>query len=286
MAHGIWKGTLGFGLVNIGIELFSAEEPNALDLDLLDRRDLSRIGYLKVNKTTGRKVEPQDIVKGMAVGKDRYVVLSDADLKAANPKATQSIDIVGFVDTDAIDRIYFDRPYFVAPLKGHDKAYALLRDALITTGKTGLAQVVIRTRQYMSAVYPFAGAMVVHLLRYDDDIRDPGALGVPGVKRSATKAQPREIAMARRLIEGMATSWSPAKYTDSYRRDLLRLVKQRSRKGGRKSPPLAEAPEAKEPKVLDLMAALERSIGGKKTSSGPVGRRSVKARRALGRRSA
>jgi len=126
----------------------------------------------------------------------------------------------------------------------------------------------------------------VHLLRYDDEIRDPAAFGVPGVRRGATRAQPRELAMARRLIEGMVTTWSPARYRDSYRRDLLRLVKQRSRKGARKSPPPAAAPEAEEPRVLDLMAALERSVGGRRHSTGPVGRRSTKASKALHRRSA
>ncbi|MEO8029686.1 MAG: Ku protein [Gemmatimonadota bacterium] len=286
MARGIWKGTLGFGLVNIGIELFSAEEPNSLDLDLLDRRDMARVGYLKINKTTGEKIEQHDIVKGMAVSKDRYVILSDADLKAANPKATQSIEILGFVETGAIDLIYFDRPYFVAPLKGHDRAYALLRDSMMTSGRIGLAQVVIRTRQYMCAVYPYAGALVVHLLRYDDEIRDPGALGVPAIKRGAGSASSKEIGMAHRLIEGMVTDWTPARYTDTYRRDLLKMVKARSRKGAKDSIPAPKVTEAEEPKVLDLVAALERSISGKKAPAGPVGRRSVKARKGLRRRTA
>lgn len=283
MARGIWKGTLGFGLVNIGIELFSAEESNPLDLDLLDRRDMARIGYLKVNKTTGEKVEQHDIVKGMAVSKDKYVVLTDADLKAANPKSTQSIDIQGFVDRGAIDLIYYDRPYFVAPTKGNDKAYALLRDALTTSGQVGLAQVVIRTRLHMCAVYPWLGAMVVHVLRYDDELRDPGTLGVPAARKSGA---PRELAMAHQLIEGMATSFTPAKYHDTYRRDLLALVKRRSRKGARQSPPIEETHDEAEPKVLDLVAALERSLGGKRGGHAPVGRRSVKARKALKRRSA
>ncbi len=283
MPHGIWKGTLGFGLVNIGVELFSAEQPNELDLDMLDKRDLSRIGYLKVNKSTGDVVEAKDIVKGMAVTKDHYVVLSAADLKEANPKATQSIDIVGFVEAGEIDLIYFAKPYLVMPLKGSEKAYGLLRDSLQDTGKMGLAQVVIRTRQHVSAVYPHKQALVVHLLRYADEVRDPGDLGAIGKgASSARKALPKEVSMAEQLIESMTTAWDPTEFTDSYRKDLLKLVKQRAKRGTKKSPPVAEVARESSPRVLDLMAALERSVatrGGRGKTAKKVAKSHHPARR-------
>jgi DNA end-binding protein Ku len=136
MPRAIWKGTLGFGLVTIGIELHSAEAPNELDLDLLDKRDNARIRYQKINEATGDVVPQDDIVKGFAVAEKKYVVLSDADLKAANPKSTQTVDIIGFVGRDAIDLIYFDRPYFVSPLKGNERAYApALKRSVAAKGK-------------------------------------------------------------------------------------------------------------------------------------------------------
>ena len=283
MARGIWKGTLGFGLVNIGVELFSGDEPSGLDLDMLDKRDLSRIGYQKINKTTGKVVQQSDIVKGVAVAKDRYVVLTPEDLKAANPKATQSIEISGFVEQAAIDLIYFDRPYFVMPLKGSEKAYALLRDALRESGKVGIAQFVIRTRQYLAAVYPFGDVIVVHVLRYEEELRDPADLGTS--KITGQKVQSKEVAMAEQLIESMSMDFKPSEYSDTYRNDLLKLIKSRARTGGRKSPPINKEAEAGEPRVLDLMAALRQSVDAKRRRT-PSAKRPAKGPRSTSRRSA
>lgn len=257
MPHGIWKGTMGFGLVSIAVELHAAEAPKRLDLDLLDRRDNSRIRYKKVNESTGSEVKPEDIVKGYAVAKDQYIRLTDADLKSANPKSTQTVDIVGFVDRDDIPLIYFDRPYYVAPLKGSEKAYALLRDALERAGQVGIAQIVLRTRQYVAAVYPSEEALVVHLLRYQDEIRSFDALG-KGDNGSASAPRPQELAMAEQLMKTMATEWDPAQFTDTYRRDVLKMIKERAKGGSRKAKVKAAAKD--EPRVLDLMAALKRSV--------------------------
>ena len=163
MARGIWKGSLGFGLVTIGVELYGAEDPERLDLDMLDRRDMSRIGYLKINKTTGKPVESGDIVKGYEVSSNHYVILTDDDLKSANPKSTQTLDVIGFVAAKDIPLIYYAKPYLIGPTKGSEKAYLLFHDTLISMERVALAQVVIRTRQYMAAVYPFQGALVAHL---------------------------------------------------------------------------------------------------------------------------
>lgn len=250
MARGIWKGTLGFGLVSIGVELHSAESAERLDLDLLDRRDMGRIGYQKINKTTGDIVPQQEIVRGYAVTKQRYVILTDTDIKAANPKATQTIDIFGFVEAEAVARIYFAKPYYVTPLKGSEKAYTLLHQALHRTERLGLAHVVIHTRQYVAAVYPYEGAIVVQLLRYDHELKDPSDVGVRPSKAPARAARPQELAMAEQLIDSMATKWKPSDYRDEYRDDLMRLVKRRARSGTKRSqePVKVEAPE---PRVLD-----------------------------------
>ncbi|MEO6711358.1 MAG: Ku protein, partial [Planctomycetota bacterium] len=259
--------------------------PNALDLDMLDKRDLSRIGYQKFNKTTGKIVQQSDIVKGMAVAKDRYVILTAEDLKAANPKATQAIEIEGFVEAGAIDLVYFDRVYYVLPLKGSEKAYGLLRDALRESGKIGVAQFVIRTRQYTAAVYPFGEAIVVHALRYHDELRDPAELGT--TKLTGNKPQTKEVAMAEQLIETMSMDFKPTGYSDTYRKDLLKLVKTRARSGGKKSPPLAKDSEAPEPRVHDLMEALRESVQGQRRRT-PTSTRPTRGPRprSLSRRSA
>jgi DNA end-binding protein Ku len=268
MARGIWRGTIGFGLVTIGVELYSAEAPERLDLDLLDKRDMSRIGYLKINKTTGKPVEQKDIVRGYEISSNRYVVLSDADLKSANPKATQTLDVIGFVPEDAIPRIYYAKPYFAGPTKGSEKAYLLFRDTLDEMRQVAIAQVVIRTRQYVAAIYSFEGALVAHLLRYDEELHKPADLGITPPKGLTRAVRPTELAMARKLVQGMAVDWSPGDYHDEYRNDVLKMAQQRA-KGAK---PAHEAPEnRKETKVIDLMEALRRSVreqGGSPTRKG------------------
>jgi DNA end-binding protein Ku len=280
MARGIWKGAIGFGLVTIGVELYNAEAPERLDLDLLDKRDMSRIGYLKINKTTGKPVDEKDIVKGYEVASSRYVILSDEDLKRANPKVTQSIDVIGFVAANEIPLIYYAKPYIVGPIKGSEKAYLLFRDTLAEMQRVALAQVVIRTRQYLVAVYPFEGALVAQLLRYDEEIRKPADVGVSVPKGTGRAVRPQELAMAKKLVQGMETGWKPAEYRDEYRDDLLKLVKQRA-KGAK---PLQEGPPApRETKVIDLMDALRRSVSehggpryhGKSPAHGKRARRSA-----------
>lgn len=278
MARGIWKGTLGFGLVTIGVELYTAESPERIDLDLLDKRDMARVGYLKINKNTGKPVEQSDIVKGYAVAPNRYVVLSDVDLKSANPKSTQTIDVLGFVAADAVPLIYYAKPYLIGPTKGSEKAYALFRDTLEQMERIALAQVVLRTRQYLTAVYPFDGALVAHLLRYDEEVRKPADYGLGETKGATRATRPAELAMARKLVAEMETEWDPTEYRDEYRDDLLKMVKQRA-KGAKVAKEVPEA--AKETRVLDLMEALRRSVtehGGTKRAK-KAGTTAKRARR-------
>lgn len=281
MARSIWKGSLGFGLVTIGVELFNAEAPERLDLDLLDRRDMSRIGYLKINKTTGKPVAPTDIVKGYAVAPNRYVILSDADLERANPKATRTIDVFGFVARSDIPLAYYAKPYVAGPTAGSEKAYLLFRDVLAESDRVALANLVLRTRQYLAAVYPFDGALTVQLLRYDEEITKPSDLGVEIPKGLGRTIRPREVAMARRLVHEMATEWKPATYHDDYRDDLLRLVKQRAR-GAKAAHEPPAAP--RDTKVIDLMEALRRSVGTPRAQA-PARRKAARRPRSV-RRSA
>lgn len=266
MARAIWKGTLGFGLVNVGIELLSAEKSSTLDLDMLDKHDHARIGYQKINKNSGAVVENDDIVKGYDVGDGEYVVLTDADLTAANPKSTQSIDILGFVPQAAVPRIYYDEPYYVSPQKGADRAYALLRDTLSSSDLLAIAQIVIHTRQHMAAVYAHDAALVVQLLRYAVDLKDPDEAGVRTVASLAKGGASKEFAMASQLIGSMEMAWEPETYRDTYRDDLLKLIHDRAKQGGKAGASRA-LPAVKQTKVLDLVSALKASLG-----KAPVGR--------------
>ncbi|MES3033521.1 MAG: Ku protein [Gemmatimonadota bacterium] len=260
MARAIWKGTLGFGLVNIGVELLTASTSDTLDLDMLDRRDHARIGYQKINKDTGAVVEQADIVKGFAVDKGEYVILDDADLKAANPRATQSIDIVGFIPEADVPRIFYDRPYYVSPVKGADRAYALLRDTLASSSQLALAQVVIHTRQHMAAVYAHGQALVVQLLRYGSDIKAPEDAGVRDVPALPKTSASKEFAMAKQLVSSMAMEWQPDAFSDSYRDDLMALIRERAKSGGKASTAGGQR-TAKPTRVLDLVSALKQSLG-------------------------
>jgi len=260
MARALWKGTLGFGLVNVGIELLSANRSEEkLDLDMLDKRDHARIGYQKINKATGEVMDNADIVKGFKVGDDEYVILDEADLKAANPKATQSIDIVGFVPQASVPRTFYDRPYYVTPQKGSERAYALLRDALADTDQLALAQLVLYTKQHMAAVYAYEDALVVQLLRYGVDLKDPVEAGVRAVPSLTRSTASRELDMAKLLIDTMTMDWNPDEFRDTYRDDVLKMVHERAKQGGKPSPG-GPATSIKQTKVLDLVSALKKSL--------------------------
>ena len=259
MARAIWKGTMGFGLVTIGVELLTAEQAEELDLDMLDRRDNAHIGYQKINKSTGEVVAQADIVKGFEVSDGKYVVLTPDDLKSANPKATQTVDIVAFVERDEIPLIYYAKPYYVSPMKGSDKAYALLRDALMASKQVGIAQIVIHTRQHMAVVYPYEESIVVQLLRYAHELKEPSDAGVKHVAHMAKGSKAPEFTMAQQLIDSMASAWKPEQYHDTYKDDVMKMIKARAKKGGHASP-ASRSTAPSETKVLDLVAALKNSL--------------------------
>lgn len=264
MARGIWKGTLGFGLVSIGVELYPMEQAERLDLDLLDKRDMAHVGYQKINKRTGKPVDAKDIVRGFEVAKGRYVVLTDEELKAASPKATQTIEILGFVEATDIPPLFYDKPYLLGPLKGNERPYVLFRQVLERTGRVAIGQLVVRVRQYVAAVYPWNDAIVVQLLRYQSELRDPDDLLAAPLPTTRRAIKPAEEAMAEKLVESMAMAWTPDEYRDEYRDDLVRLIRKRGKSGGRAAAPESPRAATEEPKVLDLMAALKRSVEGRK----------------------
>jgi DNA end-binding protein Ku len=263
MARTLWKGAISFGLVHIPVGLYSAEKRNSFDLTMLDRRSMKPVGFKRYNKETGEDVPWDDIVKGFEYEKDRYVVLTEEDFKRANVEATQTVDILSFVKQDEIGPMYYETPYYLAPDKRGHKGYALLRETLKQTGKIGIANVVIRTRQYVVALIPYKDIILMDTLRYSSELRDTDDLDVPSGNLKQVGVNPREVEMARRLVEGMSASWKPEEHRDTYHEDLLALIEKRVKAGQTEmvtEPSPDEKTRPAKGKVVDLMALLKRSV--------------------------
>src|SRR5262245_53215910 len=285
MASRLWNGSISFGLVNIPVSLVTAEARDELDFTLLDERDDSPIGYQKISKRTGKPVPNDRIVRGFEYKDGRYVIVSDADLKRASPARPQRIDSLSFVDADEIPSTYLDRPYYLEPARGGERGYALFREALRRTGKVAIASVVVKTRQHLAAVLVQDDVLVLDLLRYAAELRDPSRLRVPGPRLKALKISEREVAMAERLVAEMTEVWKPERYHDEYRDELLAFIKKRGRAGR-----LAASPEPEEEaapsrgrraEVIDIADLLQKSL-----AKGGPRRKREEHRRVRGRKTA
>jgi DNA end-binding protein Ku len=286
MARALWKGAIVFGLVNIPVDLYPGARSSTLDLDWIDKRDKSPVGYQRINKKTGKPVANDQIVKGYQYAKGRYVLLNDEDFKQANPKATQSVDIVAFVDGADIDPRFYQTPYRLAPGKRGEKPYALLREALRDTGKVGIATVVIRSKQHLAAVMVNDKALVLEILHWDEELLDLDEFDLPDAGKKTVSD--KELDLAKRLIADMTEKWRPEQYHDTYREDLEAQIQRRVKAG--KTEEVTEAPKERVQggaQVIDLMSALRQSLEKK-----PARRRGAAAaeeapktrRRAAGKR--
>ncbi len=260
MPRELWKGAIQFGLVHIPVSLFPAEQRDELSFAMLDRRDLQPVGYKRYNKGTGDEVPYERIVKGYEIEEGRYVTLEKEDFARANVEATQSVDILGFIEREQLPAFFFESPYYLAPGKHGEKGYALLRETLVRTGRVGIANVVIRTRAHLAALYPVENLLVLNTLRYATELRDPSELAVPADLK-AVKVTPRELEMAERLVADMEMAWDPARYHDTYRDDLLKMIEEKAA-GHVRAAPKAKRP--REAEVIDFAALLEKSLGGRR----------------------
>ena len=264
MARSIWKGAISFGLVYIPVQMYLASHSNSLDLDFLDRRDFSPVGYQRYNKVTGKVVEWGDIVKGYQYQKGKYVALNDEDFRRANVKATQTVDIGRFVDASSIPPEFFETPYYLEPAKGGAKVYALLREALKRSGKVAVATFVMRGRQHLACVYPSGKALVLATLRFGEEIRSPDELDLPAASEKSAGLSPKELSMAERLIDEMSDKWNPDDYEDTYRHDLKKRIDEKIK--SRETHTLTEVEKTREPRksaqVIDLMEVLRKSLKG------------------------
>ncbi len=257
MPRPIWSGAISFGLVNVPVKLFSATSSKDVHFHQLDGKSNSRIKQKRVSAVTGEEVPYEDIIKAYEIAPDNYVTITPEELDSLDAKATKTIDIEDFVDLDQIDPVYYERPYYLVPDKGGQKAYALLRNAMRETNKVGIARVVLRTKQYLAAIRPLGDALVMETMLFADEVNPLDELDLPGPDVDVTD---REEKMARSLIDSLTTDFEPSKYRDEYRERVLALIEQKA--SGQAI--VAETATEEAPRVVDLMAALEASLAAVK----------------------
>ncbi len=253
----IWNGSISFGLVSIPIKLYSASEDRKLELDMLDVHDNARIRYKRVNENTGQEVEWKDIVKGFKKD-DAYVILEKEDFEKANMKKSKTIDIEEFVEEADVSDLLFKKPYFLEPQKEGGKSYNLLRDALKKTEKLGVATFVMRQKENLSLIGVYKNALVLHVIRFADEIRDPDDLKLP-----STKVSKKEVDMALSLIENYTSNFKLDKYKDVYNKQLMKIINAKST--GKKT--RVEKVDTTPTHADDLMAKLKASLEKKKKKS-------------------
>jgi len=266
MARPIWTGTLSFGLLNVPVSLMSGERNVDLHFRMLDSRDRKPIRFERVNADTGEEVPWKEIVKAYEYDKGSYVVLEEDDIRSAAPQSHEAVEVETFVDAATIDPRYYEKPYLLVPAKKAEKGYVLLRETLRSTGKVGIARVVVRTREYLCAVMPHGDALVLMILRYPQELVDPDEYKLPSGSLSEYRITSKETAMAEQLIASMSGEWKPDEYHDEFRERLHTLLKKRIKaKGG--TTKVEEEPTPREDdatNVVDFMSLLQKSLDAKK----------------------
>ena len=248
----IWSGTISFGLVSIPVRMLTATSSRELRFHFVDRRDLEPIGYDKVRKDTGEHVDPDDVVRAFELEQGRFVPIEPEDLDRLDVELTHSVDICDFVCLDEIDPIYFRQAYYLVPQEGGEKPYQLLVRALDETGRVGIAKVVIRNKQHLACLRPWEGVLVLETMYYAEEVRRPAE--VAGEAAAGDGLRKAKVEMAKSLVENLSAEFDPERYDDTYRSELLELIRSKA-----EGTPLPE-PAEEEPQVVDLMQALRESV--------------------------
>lgn len=281
-SRALWKGAISFGLVHIPVALHSATSEQGLNFDWLDKRSMDPVGYKRINKKTGKEIDKDNIVKGIQYEDGHYVILSQEEIAAAYPKATQTIEIEMFVPATDIPFIYLERPYYIAPASKGGKVYALLREALFKTRRIGIARVVIQTKQHLAALIPSGPALVLNLLRWGDEIRSWENLSFPAEGTEEAGITDKELKMAEQLVMDMSGKWNPEEFRDSFKDEIMKLVHEKVETGDIQTVAQPEEVELQRSsaQILDLTELLQRSLkkgGGKEGGAKTSGRKSEKA---------
>jgi DNA end-binding protein Ku len=251
----IWKGAISFGLVNIPIELRTAvrSDNDGISFRQLHEKDLSPIHLDRICNLEDKAIPYSEIVKGYEYSKGKFVVITDDEIKAAQPQSSKALDILDFVQESEIDPRFFDTPYFCVPQKGGERAYALLRETIRNTKMVGIGKFALRQRESLAAIKVIGDAIVLEMMRFGTELIDPSEFTLP----SAKDVKPQELSMAEQLVAQFATKFDASKYTDDYRAYIMRLIEDKL-KG--KEISTEEAAEPEGTPVLDLMARLRESL--------------------------
>ena len=287
MARPLWKGNISFGLVSVPVALYSAEKSSSdLSFRMIDSRNAARVRYQRVNEETGEDVPWDAIVKGYEYDGGSYVLLSDEELENASPEATGLIDIEQFVDVNDIGIVYFDKPYYLVPNKGGEKGYVLLREAMAESGRVGIARIVIRSREHLAALLAEGDALILNLLRFQDELRAPSEYDFPDHDLEKHKINKKEIALAGQLIEGMTDEWKPEKFHDEYRDAIMKLIERKIESGQTEAIGVEEKRDVEAAKTVNFMDALKKSVeaSSKKKQQLPAKARSTTRRKASKKR--
>ena len=244
----IWSGSVSFGLVNVPVRMLAATESKELRFHFVDRTDLMPVGYDKVRKDTGERVDPENVVRAFEIEKGRYVPIDPDDLDRLDVELAHAVDICDFVALDEIDPIYFRQAYYLVPQEGAETPFRLLARALDETGRVGIAKVVIRNKQHLACLRPYRDVVLLETMYYADEVRD-----LP-VDAGDAPLRDAEVEMAKTLVENLSAEFDPAKYDDRYRHELMELI--RAKAEGQELP----EPAQPEGEVVDLMQALRESV--------------------------
>jgi DNA end-binding protein Ku len=276
MPRALWKGSISFGLVNIPIELHTAVRQHRPRFRLLHARDKSPVRFERVCVRDGRPVAWEDLVKGYEYSKGRFVVITKDDFRAAAVEKTRRVDIIDFVRAEEIDDRFFETPYYLVPGKGGERAYALLREAMRGAERVGIAKFILRDAQHLAALEVIGDALILTVMRYADELADVSQFAFP----PASGMRKPELEMATALVNNLAADWDPGKYTDDYRRNLLRIIQAKLERREAK----LEAPEEpRQAEVVDLMERLRQSLAQAESRRRARPARATPARRSTGR---
>ena len=276
MPRALWKGSISFGLVNIPIELHTAVRNHRPKFRLLHAKDKSPVRFERVCVRDGHPVAWEDLVKGYEYAKGRFVVLTKEDFQAAAVEKTRTVEIIDFVQAEAIDDRFFETPYYLVPAKGGERAYALLREAIRESGRIGIAKFILRDAQHLAAVEAIEHAIVLSVMRFADELVDAAQFDFP----IASGVRKQELDMAKALVDSLAADWDPSKYTDQYRENLMRII-QGKMKG--KEVVLEPGAEPRQAEVVDLMERLRRSLEQSGGGKAPAAKARSKSRGAAKR---
>lgn len=251
----IWTGSIGFGLVNIPVKMYSATEESNLDLDMLDKKDHSAIKFKRVNESTGKEVAWENIVKAYNY-EGKYVVLEEADFEKASPEKTKLLSIEQFVKEEEIDSVYFESPYYLEPQKNGEAAYTLMVEALKKTGMAGVGTFVMRNKEALGILRPYDDKVLVfQRIRYEEEVRSISELKIP-----SRTVKPAELKMAVMLIEQLSQKFDISSYKDTYAASLMKIIESKA-KGKKLVQPTMKVVHSK---TADLMAQLKASLEGSK----------------------